>query len=98
MIYLDPSGIFIREECISGGSTKRLHLQSRRLLQRAFDLGAAALILVHNHPSRNPIASEEDVETTKRLATVAAALEIELLDHLIVGGQRIYSVREGVIL
>lgn len=61
--------------------------------------GTTGLIVVHNHPSGEPIPSSEDVALTKRLQAAAVILDMPLLDHLIVGeGERYYSFREAGII
>jgi len=57
---------------------------------------SAALICAHNHPSGDPFPSQEDIEVSGRLVSAGKLLGIELLDHLIIGGEgRFVSMREG---
>jgi DNA repair protein RadC len=56
--------------------------------------GAAAIILVHNHPSTDPSPSPEDVRLTADVARAGELLGIELLDHLVLGGDRHVSLRQ----
>jgi DNA repair protein RadC len=57
--------------------------------------GTTGVIVLHNHPSGDPIPSADDIALTKRLQSAGAVLDIPLLDHLIVGeGGRYYSFRE----
>jgi len=55
---------------------------------------AAAIIVVHNHPSGDPTPSPEDVEVTRQIATAGDLIDVELLDHLVIGQQRFISLRE----
>jgi DNA repair protein RadC len=55
---------------------------------------AAAIIVVHNHPSGDPTSSPEDVEMTRQINAAGHTMDIELLDHLIIGKQRFVSLRE----
>lgn len=64
------------------------------LFREAVRLGAAALILVHNHPSGDPSPSPEDVRLTREAGRAGDLLGIEVLDHLIVGRQGHVSLRE----
>ncbi len=58
--------------------------------------GTTGVIVVHNHPSGDPRPSRDDARVTQRLCAAADILDIELLDHLIVGDDgRYYSFREG---
>ena len=64
------------------------------MLAPALALPAAALILVHNHPSGDTTPSSEDLEVTRQLAQAARLLGLELLDHLIVARGRYTSIKE----
>jgi DNA repair protein RadC len=67
----------------------------RPLVERALELGAAGFLLAHNHPSGRCRPSADDVSGTLRLAEVAEALELSLIDHLIVTRTRVFSMRLG---
>jgi DNA repair protein RadC len=54
-------------------------------VRRALELGASAIILVHNHPSGDPAPSASDVEMTKQVIAAAKTLDIVVHDHLIIG-------------
>ena len=55
---------------------------------------AAAVILVHNHPSGDPVPSQEDMEMTKKMVDAGKIMEIAVLDHVIVGQGRYVSLKE----
>ena len=55
------------------------------MLKEAIKIGAPKIILVHNHPSGDPTPSDEDIELTKRLIQVTKMLEIEMIDHVVLG-------------
>jgi DNA repair protein RadC len=55
------------------------------VVKRALELGASAIILVHNHPSGDPTPSRADIAMTREIAAAAKALKIEVHDHLIIG-------------
>ncbi|HEX4848942.1 MAG TPA: JAB domain-containing protein, partial [Novosphingobium sp.] len=63
------------------------------VVKKALDLGAAALILVHNHPSGSPEPSRADIQITGRIAEAARLLGITLHDHVIVGREGHVSLR-----
>ncbi len=56
------------------------------------------MILVHNHPSGDPSPSEQDIEITKKLKKASEILEIPILDHVIIGRERYFSMKEKGIL
>ena len=66
----------------------------REVFRAAVRAGAAAVILVHNHPSGDPTPSRADLATTTRLCRAARIMGIPVLDHLIVGDGRYVSLRE----
>lgn len=61
-------------------------------------LGARAMVLVHNHPSRSPDPSDDDVRFTRHVFSLGRALGIPLIDHLIVGGRRVFSFADAGLL
>ena len=67
-------------------------IHPREVFRDAIVLGAAALILVHNHPSGNPDPSAEDVRVTRQLASAGEQLGIPVLDHIIVAGDDFSSL------
>ncbi len=97
-IFVDRHSGFIAMEHIASGQADRVETSISTILRRAMQLEAAGFYLTHNHPSNSPYPSTEDVQATRRISTVAAALEIRLLDHLIVAGTRLVSMRELKLL
>ncbi len=68
------------------------------MVRRALELEAAAVILVHNHPSGDPTPSREDLAMTAQVVEAAAVLGIAVRDHVIVGNGRWTSFREAGLL
>ncbi len=68
--------------------------QARDVVKRALHYNAAALILVHNHPSGYPEPSRADIEITLRLQNALALVDIRILDHLVVGTEGVVSLAE----
>jgi DNA repair protein RadC len=82
-----------RTELTRGGlASSSVH--PREIFRAAVRAGAAALILVHNHPSGDPTPSRADVAMTSRICRAARIMGIPVLDHLIVGDGRYVSLRE----
>lgn len=84
-LHLDAKGRVLREERVSEGTLQSSPAHPREVFGPALRHGAAALILLHNHPSGDPEPSPEDVATTRRLAAVGDLVGIRLLDHLVIG-------------
>jgi len=80
----------------SGGTTESV-VDPKVILKTALDLGACAFILVHNHPSGDPLPSVEDRNITKKISTGAGYLDLRLLDHLVIGFDKYFSMAdEGI--
>lgn len=73
---------------VSAGSDRATVLEPRSVLRRALEVGAAAMILAHNHPSGTEVASAQDLEVTRRLRDAGRVVDVPLLDHLVIGGGR----------
>ncbi len=84
IIYLNNSNKVIEKFQISKGGITGTLVDVRITLKKALEVGAVALILVHNHPSGNLKASEADKQLTNKLKTAAESLDIKILDHIIV--------------
>lgn len=97
-IFLDADHGFLADRQIGSGDAAGLALRMRTLFATALQLGSRALIVAHNHPSGDCRPSARDIVTTRRMAAIAAALDIELLDHLIITPNRAYSIRAGCAL
>jgi DNA repair protein RadC len=96
--FLESRHGYIADECIASGTSGRLTASTRNLVARAFDLGARALILAHNHPSGSALPSPEDVAATARIGGLTAELDLALIDHLIVTRHQVFSLRAGALL
>ncbi len=85
VLYLDRKNILVADEVHQRGTVDHTPVYPREVVKRALELGASALILVHNHPSGDPTPSRADVAMTKEIAAAAKALKIEVHDHLVIG-------------
>jgi DNA repair protein RadC len=71
-------------EMVADGSVNHAPIYPREIIRRALEVGATALIMVHNHPSGDPTPSQSDVEATRRIAEAGRTFEICVHDHLII--------------
>ena len=83
IIFLDRKNRLITDEVQQRGTIDHTPVYPREVVKRALELGATALILVHNHPSGDATPSKADIEMTKQIAAAAEPLGIVLHDHLI---------------
>lgn len=93
VIYLTTRNTVIGVERIAIGTIDRASISPRKIIENAFMRRAAALIFVHNHPSGEPNPSHEDISLTESLSRIAAPLGIIVLDHIIVGKGKFYSIK-----
>lgn len=84
---------YLADEPIALGTRDKIEARARPLFERALALGAAGFLLAHNHPSGHCRPSAHDVAGTARIADLAEALELRLIDHLIVTRTRVFSMR-----
>lgn len=93
VLYLNARNMLIRDELASEGSIDQSAIYVREVVRRALELGASAIILVHNHPSGSPEPSRQDIAITREIAAAAGKLGITLHDHIVVGGSDYRSMR-----
>jgi len=94
ILFLDRKNALIKDERQQRGTIDHTPVYTREVIKRALELGASALILVHNHPSGDPTPSGSDVSVTNDIIRIAASLGITVYDHLIIGRGRHASLRE----
>jgi DNA repair protein RadC len=94
ILFLDRKNMLIKHERQQRGTVDHTPVYPREVVKRALDLGAAALILVHNHPSGDPTPSKADIAVTKEIKKAAVPLGVALHDHLIIGRNGHISLRE----
>ena len=92
-LYLDSKNRLVSDELLSEGSLDEAAIHPREVVKKALDLGAAALIMVHNHPSGSPEPSRADIQITNRIAEAGRLLGITLHDHVIIGKEGHVSLR-----
>jgi DNA repair protein RadC len=85
ILFLDGKNILIADEVQQRGTIDHTPVYPREVVKRALALNAAALILVHNHPSGDPKPSRDDIEMTREVKAAAGTLGIAIHDHLVVG-------------
>jgi DNA repair protein RadC len=96
-ILLDTRNQLIRAAEISVGSLDSSIVHPREVFKEAISASAASVIFVHNHPSGDTEASEDDIALTKRLARAGEIVGIDVLDHIIIGGKSHTSLkRQGL--
>ncbi|SDE73400.1 RadC family protein [Sporomusa acidovorans] len=97
-LLLSTKNHVIARAIISVGSLNASIVHPRELFREAISYSAAAVILVHNHPSGDPTPSQEDISLTKQLVEAGNLLAIFVLDHVIIGDGKYVSFKEKGII
>lgn len=98
VVLLDGRHRVIRHELVSQGTLTASLVHPREVFRPALRDAAAAVVLVHNHPSGDPTPSQEDREVTERLARAGEILGVPVLDHVVVAERGYSSLRESGVL
>ena len=85
ILFLDKKNKLIADEVQGRGTVDHTPVYVREVVKRALEVGATAMILVHNHPSGDPTPSRADIDMTRLIAEAAKTFNIEVHDHIIVG-------------
>ncbi|WP_421307107.1 RadC family protein [Aeromonas veronii] len=94
MLFLDNQHRILAYEELFRGTLSSASVYPREVVKRALALNAAALMLVHNHPSGHPEPSRADIEITQRLQSALSLVDIRTLDHLVVASNGVVSLKE----
>ena len=94
-LCLDTKNQILKEEVISVGSLNANVVHPREVFKLALTESAAHIIVAHNHPSGDPTPSREDIEITKKLVETGIIMGITVLDHVIIGEGRHFSMKEA---
>ena len=104
-VYLDRKNHPLGRHLITLGTVDSTLVAPREVFRGAILASASAIVVAHNHPSGDPAPSQADLRVTRTLRDAAKIIQIELLDHVIVGdpkadpqGRGIYSFREAGLL
>ena len=98
VLYLDTRNRLILDYQAQEGTIDEAAIHPREVVKKALEVGASAMILVHNHPSGNPEPSRADIQITQRIAEAGRLLGITVHDHVIVGREGHVSLKaKGLI-
>ncbi len=94
--YLSKENVVIAYEMLFKGSLDAVTISHRQIIARALSRNASNIILFHNHPSGNPTPSLSDINQTRMVNNACKTMEIQLLDHIIMGAGSYYSFADEV--
>ena len=98
VLLLNTRRRLIRIEHVSQGTLDALHIHPREVFKHAIAGNAAAIVMVHNHPSGDPTPSEADIKVTRDMIRAGQLLKIDVLDHVILGRKTTERARDFVSL
>jgi DNA repair protein RadC len=105
VLCLNRKNRLLRQHEVTSGTASSSLVHPREVFREAIRHGASALICLHNHPSGDPAPSAADIQVTRQLRDAARAVDIDLLDHVIVGRKSVdpagvgyYSFRDAGLL
>lgn len=98
VLFLDKKLRLIRQHQIAKGGLDSLAFEIKDILRLAIKIDSRNIVLVHNHPSGSLKPSDSDLETTKRVVDAANAVDILVVDHLIISSKGYYSFLENHII
>jgi len=94
LILLDTKNRVLEMPTVYIGNLNSSVIRVGELFRCALRVNCAGMIVVHNHPSGDPTPSPEDVRVTERIVEAGKLLDVEVLDHLVIGRQRYVSLKE----
>jgi DNA repair protein RadC len=94
VVFMDQQHHYIELKILFEGTVDRAAVYPREIMRHALALQAKALILFHNHPGGSPQASQADIDLTTHIEVACNALDLRLLDHFLVAGDKVLSFRE----
>jgi len=97
VLFLDTRNHIVDKEVLYKGSLNTSLVRVAEVFRGAVRRHCASIIVAHNHPSGDPNPSPEDVALTRRLVEAGKLIEVEVLDHLVVGSSRWVSLRERAL-
>lgn len=93
--FFDAKCVFLGAETIAQGTLSFAYVPTTELFRKALLKNAVMIVVLHNHPSGDPVPSREDIELTGQIASGAQLLGLTLADHIVIGDNRYYSFREN---
>ncbi|MDG1287156.1 MAG: DNA repair protein RadC [Rickettsiales bacterium] len=98
ILFLNSKNELLADEKQQSGTVNHAPVYPREVISRALEIGASAIILMHNHPSGDPTPSPADIKVTRDIVQAGLGVSISVHDHLIIGADGYYSFKsEGLI-
>jgi len=98
ILYLNTKGGLIKEEFLTKGTINMSIISPREIFINAVKYKAVSVVMLHNHPSGDPTPSRHDIEATRRVKAAGELIDINLIDHIIIGDNKYISLRRDGLL
>ncbi|APG63673.1 hypothetical protein LPB140_06780 [Sphingorhabdus lutea] len=98
ILYLNTKNMLIRDEMTGDGSIDQAAIYTREVIRKAIELSAAAIIIVHNHPSGDFSPSKQDINITKDIIIAGQKLGIAVHDHIIISSKGHFSMKSAGLI
>ena len=92
IVILNNSNEILKIQKVAVGNVNTVAADTKNVLSETVKMQAPKIILIHNHPSGNPMPSDKDIEFTKNIKEACQILGIQLLDHIVIGGDYYTSI------
>lgn len=96
VIALDSELVILERELINEGDPDTVYMPYRKITDFVHRTNASRIVITHNHPNGLCLASKNDVETTKNIVELMNQIEVEVVDHIVVGKNGASSIRNGL--
>jgi DNA repair protein RadC len=90
-VYLNSQNQILEIQDFDQGTVDSSHIYPREVIEGALKCHAVGLVIVHNHPSGNPEPSASDFSLTRNMVLSATAMQVKILDHIVIGDNTFYS-------
>ncbi len=97
VLCLDTKNYVIHQQVVYQGTVNSSLVRAAEVFRPAVTRNAPSIVVLHNHPSGDPSPSPEDVRTTEQLRQAGAVLDIDLLDHIVIGHGKFISMKERLL-
>lgn len=98
MVCVDNQCRVLSSQILFEGSVNSTHVNVRKIIETALKFNACGVVIAHNHPGGLPLPSREDILTTGRIQSALSAVDIELIDHIIVAGEEFTSLSDSKMI
>ncbi len=94
VLFLNSKNLLLADELLVTGTVNYTPVHTREIVKRVLFHEASSIVLIHNHPSGDPNPSSKDISLTQKIIDTCKVIDVKVLDHIIIGGNRYFSFNE----